>query len=729
MQTIQNIQNIQNIQKNKDDKELEYLKKLTFTVNSISRLYSLPFNIEVSFENTENSYSYLENDKGYIVLSRITEALKKNLDINSELLYYTGLCVHEIGHLIYSDFNILKDNDISYRNALNKIKNSVIFEKNYKNDKKNEGDTSHKYLSSILEELICQTVLKHIFNSLEDGRIENMIFSNNYMYSMSPALMYVRKLNLEKQITELCAIYNSNNTIDPILEICNEILIISTDEKLLLGLLNSKNTNNINKDIKKNIDKYLENSILYKRQNYDKIICLIYEAHFESTNSFERNELAKKIVEYIRPYIKQKSKKAISAFLKLHRLPNTAKKWILTDEEIIIKNDDALLHLANVSPIIQKFKSSINSNFSDISSFSNTLKKSNRENIDSFLSNKYNNLINSENLLTGKNIKNIEKLSSKYETSKQFSDEYYSKELDIKNMINILENSKDTNECEHFEQFEQYAKSNIIHIKESNYSTNLKNKLKHYNHSKQLKEKVFVNKSLYNKECIKIAKSLKKNILQNQKDSTHRGFDHGTKFASSSLYRVNIDGKIFQTTKQGQNPDIAVSLLIDTSSSMAYENKIENTVKSAYKISRIMQMVNVPFSINTHATYNNKVMYNKLVSYGKNKNVKVLDNLFDLYAYGDTKEYEAIEETLKNLAKNKKNNQKGIVFTITDGLFDQKDEIQKICEAYSRLYNIDVIAIGIGENNDVEKSYIHSINCENIQNLDEMLIGKFKDLF
>ncbi len=719
MQTIQNIQNIQN---NQNSKELEYLKKLTFTVNSISRLYSLPFNIEVSFENTENSYSYLESNKGYIVLSKITETLKEDLDINSELLYYTGLCVHEIGHLIYSDFNALKNNDISYKEALKKVKNSVIFDKN---NRKNKNEASHKYLSSILEEIICQTVLKHIFNSLEDGRIENMIFSNNYMYSMSPALMYVRKLNLEKQLAEFCATYNSGNTIDPILEICNEILIISTDEKLLLGLLNLK-TNSV---INKNINKYLENSILYKRQNFNKIITLIYEAHFESANSFERNDLAKKIVEYIRPYIKQKSKKAISAFLKLHRLPNTAKKWISTDEEIIMKNDDALIHLANVSPIIQKFKGSINSNFSDIS---NTLKKSNRENIDGFLSNKYNNLINSENLSTNKNIKNIEnieKLVSKYVTSKQFSDEYYSKELGIKNIINNLKNPKDANECEQLEQFEQYAKSNIIHIKESNYSTNLKNKLKHYNRSKELKEKVFVNKSLYNKECVKIAKSLKKNILQNQKDSTHRGFDHGTKFASSSLYRVNIDGKIFQTTKQGQNPDVAVSLLIDTSSSMTYENKIENTVKSAYKISRIMQMLNVPFAINTHATYNNKVMYNQLVPYGKNKNVKVLDNLFDLYAYGDTKEYEAIGETLKNLAKNKKNNQKGIVFTITDGLFDQKNEIQKICEAYSRLYNIDVIAIGIGENNDVEKSYIHSINCKNIQNLDNMLIGKFKELF
>lgn len=719
MQTVQNIQNIQN---NQNSKELEYLKKLTFTVNSISRLYSLPFNIEVSFENTENSYSYLESNKGYIVLSKITETLKEDLDINSELLYYTGLCVHEIGHLIYSDFNALKNNDISYKEALKKVKNSVIFDKN---NRKNKNEASHKYLSSILEEIICQTVLKHIFNSLEDGRIENMIFSNNYMYSMSPALMYVRKLNLEKQLAEFCATYNSGNTIDPILEICNEILIISTDEKLLLGLLNLK-TNSV---INKNINKYLENSILYKRQNFNKIITLIYEAHFESANSFERNDLAKKIVEYIRPYIKQKSKKAISAFLKLHRLPNTAKKWISTDEEIIMKNDDALIHLANVSPIIQKFKGSINSNFSDIS---NTLKKSNRENIDGFLSNKYNNLINSENLSTNKNIKNIEnieKLVSKYVTSKQFSDEYYSKELGIKNIINNLKNPKDANECEQLEQFEQYAKSNIIHIKESNYSTNLKNKLKHYNRSKELKEKVFVNKSLYNKECVKIAKSLKKNILQNQKDSTHRGFDHGTKFASSSLYRVNIDGKIFQTTKQGQNPDVAVSLLIDTSSSMTYENKIENTVKSAYKISRIMQMLNVPFAINTHATYNNKVMYNQLVPYGKNKNVKVLDNLFDLYAYGDTKEYEAIGETLKNLAKNKKNNQKGIVFTITDGLFDQKNEIQKICEAYSRLYNIDVIAIGIGENNDVEKSYIHSINCKNIQNLDNMLIGKFKELF
>lgn len=716
MQTIQNIQNNQN------GKELEYLKKLTFTVNSISRLYSLPFNIEVSFENTENSYSYLESNKGYIVLSRITDIVKENLDINSELLYYTGLCVHEIGHLIYSDFNALKNNDISYKEALKKVKNSVIFDKN---NRKNKNEASHKYLSSILEELICQTVLKHIFNSLEDGRIENMIFSNNYMYSMSPALMYVRKLNLEKQLAEFYATYNSSNTINPILEICNEILIISTDEKLLLGLLNLK-TNSV---INKNINKYLENSILYKRQNFNKIITLIYEAHFESANSFERNDLAKKIVEYIRPYIKQKSKKAISAFLKLHRLPNTAKKWISTDEEIIMKNDDALIHLSNVSPIIQKFKGSINSNFSNIS---NTLKKSNRENIDGFLSNKYNNLINSENLSTGKNIKNIEnieKLVSKYVTSKQFSDEYYSKELGIKNIINNLKKSKDANECEQLEQFEQYAKSNIIHIKESNYSTNLKNKLKHYNRSKELKEKVFVNKSLYNKECVKIAKSLKKNILQNQKDSTHRGFDHGTKFASSSLYRVNIDGKIFQTTKQGQNPDVAVSLLIDTSSSMTYENKIENTVKSAYKISRIMQMLNVPFAINTHATYNNKVMYNQLVPYGKNKNVKVLDNLFNLYAYGDTKEYEAIEETLKNLAKNKKNNQKGIVFTITDGLFDQKNEIQKICEAYSRLYNIDVIAIGIGENNDVKKSYIHSINCKNIQNLDNMLIGKFKELF
>ena len=73
MQTIQNIQNNQN------GKELEYLKKLTFTVNSISRLYSLPFNIEVSFENTENSYSYLESNKGYIVLSRITDIVKENL--------------------------------------------------------------------------------------------------------------------------------------------------------------------------------------------------------------------------------------------------------------------------------------------------------------------------------------------------------------------------------------------------------------------------------------------------------------------------------------------------------------------------------------------------------------------------------------------------------------------------------------------------------------------------
>ena len=725
MKTIQNVQNIQNVQKNKNDKELEYLKKLTFTVNSISRLYSLPFNIEVSFEDTENSYSYLENDKGYIVLSKITDSLKDDLDINSELLYYTGLCVHEIGHLIYSDFNALKNNDISYKEALNKVKNSVIFDKNNKNeknDKKNKNKTSHKYLSSILEELICQTVLKHIFNSLEDGRIENMIFSNNYMYSMSPALMYVRKLNLEKQLTEFYDTYNSSNTIDPILEICNEILIISTDEKLLLGLLNLK-TNSV---INKNINKYLENSILYKRQNFNKIIMLIYEAHFESADSFERNELAKEIVEYIRPYIKQKTKKAISAFLKLHRLPNTAKKWISIDKEIIMKTDDALLHLANVSSIIQEFKGNITSNISNLSNSSNI---SNRKNVDDFLLNKYNYLSHSENLSTGKNVKNIEnierieKLSSKYETSKQFCDEYHSKEFDIKNMINNLENLENTNE------FEQYVKSNIIHIEESNYSTNLKNKLKHYNRSKELKEKVFVNKSFYNKECVKIAKSLKKNILQNQKDSTHRGFDHGTKFASSSLYRVNIDGKIFQTTKQGQNPDIAVSLLIDTSSSMAYENKIENTVKSAYKISRIMQMVNVPFSINTHATYNNKVMYNQLVPYGKNKNVKILDNLFNLYAYGDTKEYEAIEETLKNLAKNKTNNQTGIVFTITDGLFDQKEEIQNICEVYSRLYNIDVIAISIGENNDVEKAYIHSINCKNIQNLDDMLIEKFKELF
>lgn len=187
------------------------------------------------------------------------------------------------------------------------------------------------------------------------------------------------------------------------------------------------------------------------------------------------------------------------------------------------------------------------------------------------------------------------------------------------------------------------------------------------------------------------------------------------KLNTSSLYRVKTDRKCFQQTIAGKKKNFRISVLIDESGSMSNNNKIVEAVNAAYIIGKACQQANIPVAIWGHSMrYSSKAIdLDHFVDF-KDRSAKSMEAVFNAYPGGNNLDGLALYHTLTDLAASKSSSdEKLIQIIISDGepCEDLKD-VKKVVEMFEKVYSIETIGIGLNLSHSEERGirYIYKNN-------------------
>lgn len=224
-----------------------------------------------------------------------------------------------------------------------------------------------------------------------------------------------------------------------------------------------------------------------------------------------------------------------------------------------------------------------------------------------------------------------------------------------------------------------------------------------------------------------IARMLKRERMYSSKSITKHKKEYGRKLDQQNLYRATLDGRVFMEHKEGHKKDLCVYLLVDNSESMSGD-RIMNTMKGCYELARVLQTLNIPFSISSHKAIigQSKIQMTHIVSFQECKKRNILDRIYSMHTSGGTHEEIALEYVLKELAKYKRQ-RKGFVFVLSDGDTHGIPRIHQLVNLYKKEYDIDVIGIGI-QTIQITETYPQHIYIQNLDTLGDSLIQKLKEI-
>lgn len=187
------------------------------------------------------------------------------------------------------------------------------------------------------------------------------------------------------------------------------------------------------------------------------------------------------------------------------------------------------------------------------------------------------------------------------------------------------------------------------------------------------------------------------------------------KLNTSSLYRVKTDRKCFQQTVAGKKKNFRISVLIDESGSMSNNDKMIEAVNAAYIIGKACQQANIPVAIWGHSMrYSLKAIdLDHFVDF-KDRSPKSMEAVFNAYPGGNNLDGLALYHTLTDLAASKSSSdEKLIQIIISDGepCEDLKD-VKKVVEMFEKVYSIETIGIGLNLSHSEERGirYIYKNN-------------------
>ena len=87
----------------KSDVLKNYAKRL---INIVSKRFATPLSADLAFEPDSQATAYTNNKKVYINLA--SEEMQKFPDIESRYKEFVGLLAHELGHVLFTDFDSTK---------------------------------------------------------------------------------------------------------------------------------------------------------------------------------------------------------------------------------------------------------------------------------------------------------------------------------------------------------------------------------------------------------------------------------------------------------------------------------------------------------------------------------------------------------------------------------------------------------------------------------------------
>lgn len=202
------------------------------------------------------------------------------------------------------------------------------------------------------------------------------------------------------------------------------------------------------------------------------------------------------------------------------------------------------------------------------------------------------------------------------------------------------------------------------------------------------------------------------------------------KLNTSGLYRIGIDQKVFQKTNPGKKQNFRIAFLIDESGSMDGQ-KIRNAIQTAYILASACRYVKVPVSIWGHnICYEDSMNLRKYLGF-EDKSPKSLDKVFNATSGGANHDGLAIWHVAKDLVAHRKNDEKLLLFVLSDGApaganhyygEPAEKDISHIVSLFKKKYGVESFGITI------ETSHHEVEACKRIYGDNAIYVSNSKDL-
>lgn len=222
-----------------------------------------------------------------------------------------------------------------------------------------------------------------------------------------------------------------------------------------------------------------------------------------------------------------------------------------------------------------------------------------------------------------------------------------------------------------------------------------------------------------------LSKNMKKLLMHKARNRSLKGQYVG-KLDMNSLYRAKTDGRVFRKDTEGEQTNVRICILVDESGSMHWDSKIERAIQGCYVVAKAAQKIKVPFAIYGH-TESSGFELRQYVDYKNCFKKRSVDNIFKMDSRHNNRDGLAIYKCLCSLVQNKGQvDEKQILIVISDGQpaahgyggHMAEKEMQAIMNKFEKLYGISTIGVAIG--NDCEEVAAIYKNCVMVKNVSEL---------
>ena len=241
---------------------------------------------------------------------------------------------------------------------------------------------------------------------------------------------------------------------------------------------------------------------------------------------------------------------------------------------------------------------------------------------------------------------------------------------------------------------------------------------------------------VFNNNPLKTAsKSIQRQILEVLEDARNgdycTGMLHGTRISTSDIARK--DGRVFKrTTLPGETPELAVSLLVDESGSMS-GNRISQAMLTAMLVEDFCRGVDIPLSISGHYFSNNQTNIVNYIRFDETPNKTQKYRLAQMRVHGCNHDGMALRYVLKNIQNQEADNK--LLILISDGQPAANgysgacahSDLRKI-KSECKKTGVTLITAAIGEDKDIiQDIYKDSyLNISDVSRLPKAIINLLK---
>lgn len=234
-----------------------------------------------------------------------------------------------------------------------------------------------------------------------------------------------------------------------------------------------------------------------------------------------------------------------------------------------------------------------------------------------------------------------------------------------------------------------------------------------------------------------LVKKMKKVLMRKQMDSVSRGKYEGD-LDVSNIYRISTDLGVFKKETIGDKSRVRFAILVDESGSMG-EQKMQQAIIGCWMIASAAQKLKIPFCVYGHdeSFYGGcNFRLRKYIDFKESHKKPVIKRLFTMEAHDNNRDGLAIFHTCRELVRNSKPKEELYFIIISDGQPAAIDyggseaitDMQQTMNTFKKLYNVHSIGIGLGnfDFSRIRQIYENSVCVKNPNELPDEMFKIFK---